>query len=526
MSNYQVTVKNKYIVVPVNMHAKRKKICFWEEGNLIWDFDAHIDFTSPRFYSYVNISHLRGKTLTLTATPEIDLHFAFVDAIPNAGYYKEEFRPMVHYTAKIGWINDPNGLCYVDGMYHMFYQHNPADSNWGNMTWGHAISDDLIHWHELDSALQPDALGTMFSGSGIVDRGNVTGLKSGEKDPVLVFYTAAGDNSAISAGKPFTQCMAYSNDGGMTFTKYAGNPVIGHIEGGNRDPKAVWCEELGCYLLALYLDRDEYVLFTSRDLLQFTQLQRIRLRGDDECPDIYPLTVENEPGARKWVFSGASDRYLVGEFQNGKLRILQESKPYFYGHRTSYAAQTFSDVPDGRRIKIAWDVLHAPESVFENQMGIPVEVTLCKVGGDYRLRTLPVGEFEGLRVGSEVLRVREQASFCRPLHRKAYDIELTAPKNSPDFVIRFFGYEIRVKPSDNTLSYNDVVMPLSYIGGDISLRIISDVLGLEIFADGGLLYSVVGSVADYSIRYLTVEPLSGTDVPDATLTVHTLKGIW
>ena len=525
MSDYQVTIKNKYIVVPINMHSKWKKISFFEEGKLVWDFDAHIDFISPRFYTYVNVSHLRGKTLTLTATPEIDMHFTFVDAIPAIGYYKEEFRPMVHFSAKIGWINDPNGLVYADGLYHMFFQHNPADSNWGNMTWGHAISEDLIYWYELDSALQPDSLGTMFSGSGIVDHKNVSGLKKGDKSPVLVYYTAAGSCSALSAGKPHTQCMAYSTDGGMTFTKYAGNPVIGHIEGGNRDPKVIWCEEMGCYILALYLDRDEYALFTSDDLIHFTQLQRLHLRGDDECPDIYPLNVENESGVRKWVFSGASDYYLVGSFQNGKFRPEQESKPYFYGHRTSYAAQTFSDVPN-RRIKIAWDVLHAPESVFENQMGIPVEVNLSKVGGEYRLRTLPVKEFESLRVNSETYRVRELEDFCRPLHRKAYDIRLTAPKNSPDFAVRFFGYELRVKPSDNTLSYNDVVMPLSYTGGEIDLRIISDVLGLELFADNGLIYSVVGSTADYGIRYLTVTPLSGEEMPDVTLTVHTLKGIW
>ena len=525
MTKYSVKIENKYIVVPVNMHAKQKKICFYEEGALIWDFEAHIDFITPHFYTYVNVSHLKGKTLTLTATPEIDLAFTFADAIPAEGYYHEEFRPMIHFSAKIGWINDPNGLVFDGKQYHLFFQHNPADSNWGNMTWGHAVSEDLIHWHELDSALQPDRLGTMFSGSGIVDKNNVSGLKSGEADPILLFYTAAGGNSALSAGKPHTQCMAYSIDGGKTFTKYANNPVIEHIEGGNRDPKVVWCEEMGCYLLALYLDRDEYVIFRSDDLTHFTEIQRLHLKGDDECPDIYPLNVENEPNVRKWIFSGASDFYLVGDIKDGKFVPTQESRPYHYGHRNSYAAQTFSDVPD-RRIKIAWDVLHAPESVFENQMGIPVEVSLRKVGEDYRLRTLPVKEFGSLRERTETFRIKDAANFRYALDRKGYDIELTAPKNSPDFAIRFFGYELRVKPSENTLSYHNVTMPLSYTDGEIKLRLISDVLGLEIFADDGLIYSVVGSLADYGIRYLKVESLTGEQAPDVTLTVHTLKGIW
>ena len=215
----------------------------------------------------------------------------------------------------------------------------------------------------------------------------------------------------------------------------------------------------------------------------------------------------------------------MGDIKDGKFVPTQESRPYHYGHRNSYAAQTFSDVPD-RRIKIAWDVLHAPESVFENQMGIPVEVSLRKIDEDYRLRTLPVKEFESLREHTETFRIKDAESFRYALDRKGYDIELTAPKNSPDFAIRFFGYELRVKPSENTLSYNDVTMPLSYTGGEIKLRLISDVLGLEIFADDGLIYSVVGSLADYGIRYLRVDPLTGEDTPDVTLTVHTLNGIW
>ncbi len=526
MRYYEVVIRNKYIVVPVNMNMKKKKICFWKNGDVIWDFDAHIDFAAPQFHTYVNIGHLAGQTLLLSAEPEIDLHFTFADEIPAINYYADENRPMVHFTPKIGWINDPNGLVRYDGVYHAFFQHNPADTAWGNMTWGHAVSTDLIHWQELDCALQPDEMGTMFSGSGIVDKHNITGLKKGEYAPLLLYYTAAGDNSEISKGKCFTQCMAYSTDGGKTFTKYENNPVIGHIAACNRDPKVVWCEELGCYLLALYLDGDEYILFTSDDLLHFTQLQRLHLPGDDECPDIYPLNVENEPGVRKWVFSGASDRYRIGEFKNGCFSVTpQPAKPYFYGHWTSYAAQTFSDT-GSRRIKIAWDVLHAPGSTFENQLGIPVEVSLVKVGGEYRLRTLPIKEFEALRIDSQCVLANALGDFTYPLSRNAYDIELTAPKSSPDFALRFFGYELLIKPSENALHYNDVTMPLSYTGADIKLRLISDVLGLEIFADDGLIYSVLGSLTDYSIRYMRIEPLSGNIRPDVQLQIHTLKGIW
>ena len=187
MTDYQITVRNKYIILPVNMYSKLKKIRFYEKGKLVWDIDAHIDFTNPRFFTYVNISHLIGKTLVVASEPEIDMDFSFADEIPEQGYYSEEFRPLVHFSARIGWINDPNGLVYANDTYHMFFQHNPADSSWGNMTWGHAISKDLVHWRELESALQPDELGTVFSGSGIVDYKNVSGLKSGDPCAFILY---------------------------------------------------------------------------------------------------------------------------------------------------------------------------------------------------------------------------------------------------------------------------------------------------------------------------------------------------
>ena len=527
MTEITLTVKNKYIVVPVNMNSKRKRIFLYDGEKLVFDFDACVDFDNPGFYTYVNVERFRGMTLTFRSEPLMDLRFSLVDFIPTAGIYNEEYRPKVHFTSKIGWINDPNGLNYYNGRYHMFFQHNPADSAWGNMTWGHAISDDLIHWHEEDSALTPDSLGTMFSGSAITDINNVSGLKENENDVMMLFYTAAGGNSALSAGKPSVQCMAYSTDRGATFKKYEGNPVILHIAGGNRDPKVVWCKEQGCYLLALYLDGDTYALFRSDDLLRFTEQQRLSLPGDGECPDIYPVKVENEPGVQKWVFMGASDKYLVGDFekkQGGAFKPSQNVRSYTYGRRTTYAAQSFSGTGE-RRVRIAWDVLHAPGSVFENQMGIPCELSLVKIRGEYRLRSLPVKEFETLRVNREVRQV-QGGKLVRPLHRKAYDIEITAPKDSPAFNINFFGYDFRVDPAENTFSYDDVVMPLSYTGSGVKIRLISDVLGCEIFLDDGLIYSVAGSLADYAIRFFTISGKDGGDLSGTLVTVNTLKGIW
>ncbi len=524
MQKYQVNLHHRYMILPINPNAKRKRIFLYKGETLLWDFDAPVDFLAPSYYTYMNVAHLMGKTVTVTSSPMMDMNFTFCDEIPTEAGTQEPYRPMVHFSARYGWTNDPNGLVYAGGYYHMFFQHNPADSAWGNMTWGHAISKDLIHWEQLDSALIPDELGTMFSGSGIVDKHNVSGLGSAENPPVLFYYTAAGGGSVLSAGKRATQCLAYSTDGGMTLHKYDGNPVIDHIIGGNRDPKAVWCEEKSCYLLALYLDADEYALFTSTDLLTFRELQRFPLRSDAECPDIYPLEVEGEPGNRKWIFSGASDYYMVGEFRTEKFTIVQESKPYSYNtDKRSYAAQTFSDI-DGRRVKIAWNRFHAPNACFDSQMGIPTEVSLCHIGNEYRLRTVPCKEFESLRVTSTDYTVRSSA-FTLPLERRAYDLSLTLDKASPDVVLRFFGYEFSIRPSMNTLVFEGGEMPLAYTGNEIHIRIISDTLGCEIFADDGLIYTVCAQTADYNIRYLTITPLDTKETPHVDMTVHELHSI-
>ncbi len=524
MKTQVVTIQNKYMVLPVNPHVRKKRVFLFEDkSTLVWDFDAPIDFVNPTHSTYLNVSHLHGKTLTICAEPAMNLAFPFADEIPE-GYYHEPYRPMVHFSAKIGWINDPNGMVFDGSRYHLFFQHNPTDSTWGNMTWGHAISTDLVHWSQLDSALIPDEMGTMFSGSGIVDKHNVSGLKENEHDPILLFYTAAGGNSSLSKDQPFTQCMAYSTDGGNTFRKYAHNPVIGHIKGGNRDPKVVWCRELSCYLLALYLDGDEYAIFRSDDLLHFTELQRLHLKGDDECPDFYPLTVANEEGVRKWVFSGASDFYLVGDITDGQFVPCQESTPAFFGHRTGYAAQTFSDAPDHRRIKMAWDILHAPESVFENQMGIPTEISLRKVDGLYRLCTIPVGEFASLRSESKAYTVGRDG-LSAELTRDGYDVEITAPIDSPDFDIRFLGYTLRVRPAENKLTYRDVTMPLSFTKEGIAIRLIIDTLGVEIFTDNGLAWSVMSGPSDYNLSEFAVVPLREGEL-DANVKLHRLGGIW
>lgn len=215
--------------------------------------------------------------------------------------YDEPLRPQFHFTAKSGWLNDPNGLAYFKGEYHLFFQHNPFGTQWGNMTWGHAVSKDLVHWRQLDNALSPDELGTMFSGSAVVaefaqsDISIATGPGSDRsaRSALVCFYTAAGGTNDASKGRPFTQCLAYSHDG-RTFSKYPGNPVIPHIEAENRDPKVIWHGPTKRWVMALYLNESRFALYGSADLVTWSRLSNIELPGASECPDLFPLALDGD----------------------------------------------------------------------------------------------------------------------------------------------------------------------------------------------------------------------------------------
>jgi fructan beta-fructosidase len=177
----------------------------------------------------------------------------------SAAEYAEPLRPQFHFTARKNWLNDPNGLVYVQGEYHQFFQYNPLGVDGRDFkAWGHAVSPDLVHWRELDVALMPDKLGSIWSGSAVVDRENTSGFQTGAAPPLVVIYTTAGGKLAESKGEPFTQSIAYSNDRGRTWTKYPGNPVVRNIVGENRDPKVIWHEPSKHWVMALYLADDRF----------------------------------------------------------------------------------------------------------------------------------------------------------------------------------------------------------------------------------------------------------------------------
>lgn len=492
-------IEKKYIRVPVNKNAVSKKLCFYENGELVMDFDCKLDFLSPVHIMYIDVSRYIGHELEYASIPQMDFELTQSDEKELDGLWSEQYRPLVHFTPEIGWLNDPNGLIKYDGEYHMFFQYNPCGTEWGNMHWGHATSKDLLHWKEKDIALFPDNMGTMYSGSAIEDAENVTGLKQGDKNPMLLFYTAAGDRGMLSGGKKRTQCLAYSNDGGRTFKKYEQNPVIPFVESYNRDPKVVWVEEIDAYVLVLYMADDRYGLFTSKNMLEWTLIQQLSIATESECPDMHSYTVN---GKKYWVIMGASDKYVVGVFENGKFVRKTEDKRLSYCG--SYAAQSFSGIDDGHVVRIAWDKLNMPCERAPMQMSIPTELVLESTEMGTYLKATPIREIEGLYTDTKSMEnVTLDGELCVPLEAGAYDVHLVCDFES-DMELEVFGYKLDVKKKENSIVKDKVKIPVSLDASLVDIRLIVDRCSVELFSDGGRFCATFLAVSDYNLPYLRI----------------------
>jgi len=500
-------VHDNFIFFPVNRNVSRKKLTFKRKGEFLFSLNVAIDYVTPDFTAKIDLSRFKGETLEITVAPEIPLNFTSSDTDLREEC-EEPLRPTVHFSPRFGWMNDPNGLIKYGDEYHMFFQHNPLDTAWTNMHWGHAVSKDMIRWEEKEVAVFPDKLGVAFSGSAITDKDNLLGLKEGEDDTVLLFYTSVG---------PACQSIAYSTDGLKSFKKYSDNPVIGHIIGCNRDPKVNYCEELGEYIVVFYLSEDVYVLQKSTNLKDWTEFQRISLPGDNECPDIFPINDKN--GKRKWVLIGAHDKYLVGDFIKGEFVPSQPVQSLHYG-TSAYAGQTFQGIDDGRRIRIDW--LRAPGirgKNFCSQMSFPTELTLEKVNNTYYLAANPVSELSTLYSKTdnfENLILEKNVPFTFGLEDTAYYVTLSG-KFDFDTTLKFsyFGREFDISMLGNEIKSKSFNGPVSVDEKSLDIKLIIDRASLEIYSDAGKIY--YGNVNEYTVCDRNLPNLSITSDNDYTL---------
>jgi fructan beta-fructosidase len=406
--------------------------------------------------------------------------------------YNEKFRPQFHFTARQNWLNDPNGLVYYDGTYHLFFQHNPTGLVWGNMTWGHAVSRDIVRWKQVENALEPDSLGTMFSGSAVVDWENTAGLQTGSDKPIVLIYTAAGGTSPESEGLPFTQCLAYSSDGGETWVKYPGNPVLGCIRDGNRDPKVIWHAPTRRWIMTLYLDANEFAFFSSPDLKTWTHLHDLTASESIECPDLFELSVEGEREVKKWVWVASNARYYVGSFDGQRFTPEQDLRISDWGANI-YACQTYSDMPrlDGRRVQITWmNGGVYPDMPFNQQMSFPCELKLYRTADDYRLARQPIREIQNLYAREyhwENLQISNGNRMLDGPQSGLHDINLVINTGTAASVgVLVNGEAVTYDANTKTLNCLGRSAPLDTVAGLIQLRILVDRASLEVFANNGL----------------------------------------
>lgn len=466
-----ITEQSRYLLIPTSKSAPKTKVYLREGDSLLLDLDACVDFTAAETVFYYDLTPFMGRNLTVSH--ESGCTFGFSEKTPD--FPIDPLRPRLHFTARQGWLNDPNGLVYYEGRWHMFFQHNPVGLPWGNMHWGHAVSGDLIHWEERGDVLYPDELGDMFSGSAVIDSENLLGLKNNDHDPLLLFYTAAGNDRELNAGQPFTQCLAYSTDGAKTFHKFVGNPIVPHIEASNRDPKIVRDDMSGLYIMSLYLADDRYALLTSSNLTDWTQLQTISLPGDNECPDFFPLT--DSDGSRKWVLSGAHDCYMVGDF-DPERGFVSDGMVRKLGFGSPYAAQTFWGAD--RRIRIYWNRFNAiPSRQFNCAMSIPCELTL--VNGALRIN--PVRELSDAWRTTEICENLPSHGLRREIGCPC-DITLSLSKSEEPVTIMLHGSAITVDTVGGSIRIGEETMP--YCAG--KLRILADNYGVELFVGDGRIY--------------------------------------
>ena len=485
-SELSLKVRCKYLNLPVSQSEERRRLTFHAKGVDDLCVVARLS-ASPEYWVFKDLSEYKGRTLTITYEgSEEALALVYqADTIRDASTFcHEAYRPQFHFTTRRGWINDPNGCIWHDGLYHLYYQHNPFEREWQNMTWGHATSPDLLHWTEHATVLHPDSLGTMFSGSSVFDRDNTSGFGTKKNPPLVYAYTADRSDREV-------QCIAYSLDGGTTLHKYEGNPVIDSHDKwqshDTRDPRLFWYEAGGHWVLVLN-ERDGHSIYTSDNLRDWTYQSHVS--GFWECPDLFPLAVDGNPDDVRWVMLGASNTYMTGRFDGRKF--TPESGKHRFSTGTIYAAQTFNDEPRGRRIQIGWANIDHPGMPFRGQMLLPTELTLRTTKDGIRLVSKPVSEIASLLkplYGSDKAMNEREVNEMLSLHRTGGGIHLRATLGlsyATSAGLRLDGHNIiEYDLNRNTLN-GQFYSPQDPTSLSLTMDVYLDRTSIEVFIDDGL----------------------------------------
>ncbi len=551
MQSKKVTVNHRYLLLPLADAGgffvsadTQQYLGIYQDGVKKQEYELVLS-ENPRAWSVLYLDAYQGQEIEIRVEGAheemIDL-LKFSDVMEDQDtLYREEKRPLVHFSAMHGYMNDPNGLVYYRGTYHLFAQLNPYGFGPGNTHWMHAVSTDLVHWKELPYALLPDETGRMYSGGGIVDLENTSGMKEGEDDPVFLFYTAAGCKTRWSSGRYFEIAAAYSTDGGKTFKKYERNPLFAHRAFLNRDPKVLWNPLDREWMMLMYREGDRYTFFYSKNLLDWEEGQTVRGYCSAECPDMFYLDADGDPDKKKLILWFCADNYLVGQVKNRIFTPEQEiaegpSHQVYPAHATNvrttggYASQTFTNLPGGRVVQLSWLMVRMSGTPFVSTMSIPNELKLVTTQKGYRLSVLPAEEVKNLAGSTFSLQGRGVEEFERlpaNIFAPAMDIDLRLtlkPGQMHVFTVR--GIMVVYDDRQKLLILPTGAFNVDHEEGHLHLRFIVDKTSVEIYTADGLFNTTVKTYAemgpmDSYLKPLYVESNTGVD-----LRVTKLEKMW
>ncbi|TCN40491.1 levanase/fructan beta-fructosidase [Kribbella orskensis] len=457
----------------------------------------------------------------VTASPVAGEYFPYVDTD-----YQEANRGQFHFSSRSGWMNDPNGLLYYRGTYHLYYQHNPYGLAWDTMHWGHATSPDLIHWRQQPIALDPRIHpGDLWSGGGVVDTRDTSGLKDGSHDPIVVFSGTQGVR------------MLYSLDGGSTFTAYDDGRVVAQPSGTeSRDPKVCWHEQSGRWVMVVWSDAggNGVDFFVSADLRDWERVSRFAAGWLFECPDFTPMALD---GDVTYVLRDARGSYLVGDFDGREFRTSW-SEPCTITRNTGgagsdyYAAQSFENLPDDRVVTLAWQGGNRG-SIWTGNASFPVQQRLVSTPDGPRLFSEPIDEIRLLRSsttkwGPVELSPDTARDLLSAEAADTYELEATFDLSASQATA--FSFRLGTATDARSVRYDlgsaqldGYDLPVAP-DGTLSLRLLVDRGQLDIFATDGAFYECLNvdfEGAGHGLQLVTDGPLMLK-----SLTLHQLGSIW
>ena len=507
---YRINEQKNYLLLPVQEKAEMCNIKVVKNNTQVKALNVrlasnHIDYYVPLDLKQFGEDAKLALDIHVNGTYRNDGELSgftcwkkmqFSDTFDTAN--REKYRPVYHHTPAWGWMNDPNGMFYKDGVWHLYFQYNPYGSQWENMTWGHSTSTDLIHWTFQGAPIEADAWGTIFSGSAVVDHNNTAGFGKGA---VVAMYTSAGENQ--------TQSIAYSNDNGQTFTKYDGNPVLTSNTPDYRDPHVFWNEDIKRWNMIM-AEGQHMDIYSSADLKEWKLESQFGAEygnhgGVWECPDLMKMKVRGTD-QYKWMllcninpggpFGGSATQYFVGQFDGHKFTC--ESSPEVtkwmdYG-KDHYATVTFDNVPDGRRVAMAWMsnwqyANQVPTMQYRSANSVPRDLDLYEYQGQTYCGVTPSPELAAARPKKATKTLTEACEMVVTLKGNA---TITLANDKGEQVVMTYDEKSRTFAMDRTKSgqkeFSDdfAALTVAPVHGKMSqLRLFIDRSSIEAFdADG------------------------------------------